>query len=63
MESGIIIQNGWFSKNDKKLKVHIERVSRIEFKNTNYRFSNGRDLIKRVKKSDDKRYTYYTIEH
>jgi hypothetical protein len=30
--------------------------------NTNYRISKGKDLIKRVKKSDDKRYTYYTIE-
>jgi len=30
--------------------------------NTNYRYMKGKDLIKRVKKSDDKRFTYYNIE-
>ncbi|MFD2199989.1 hypothetical protein [Shivajiella indica] len=40
----------------------VRRSRMIMDINTNYRFSNGKDLIKRVKKSDDKRYTYYSIE-
>jgi hypothetical protein len=57
---------------DKILGIHnipnldnrrVRRSRMVMDINTNYRFSKGKDLIRRVKKSDDKRYTYYTIEH
>jgi hypothetical protein len=56
---------------DKMLEIHnipnldnrrVRRSRIVTDINTNYRISKGKDLIKRVKKSDDKRYTYYTIE-
>ncbi|RPA69778.1 hypothetical protein EF405_00320 [Cyclobacteriaceae bacterium YHN15] len=40
----------------------VRRSRMITDINTNYRFSNGKNLINRVKKPDDKRYTYYIIE-
>ena len=40
----------------------VRRSRMITDINTNYRFSKGKSLIKRVKRSDDKRYTYYSVE-
>lgn len=40
----------------------VRRSRMITDINTNYRFSKGKSLIKRIKRSDDKRYTYYTVE-
>lgn len=40
----------------------VRRSRMITEINTNYRFLKGKDLINRVKKPDDKRYTYYSIE-